>query len=284
MADEMLQPRWLPRALRVSRLALLRVALRKEFSDANNVTSMTGVLSEKKGEFPFTTEQMEEPRQNMEVFSFMVDYFWDRYLGKHFGQLRKRTTVSELLSVTDEAFILLNLKNNLPRWLDQHKIKEEWDKKVAARTLTEEEQKAGPPQSTVYSVYTRAGKNNVGFTCKSAGWNNEGIKEFNRLCAAVQAARKNDSKKQASIEGAYIDKCAQRPSPYKQPKPTKKPAEKREDAYSKIDPNSILEQAKNQMGCHLELSSDDEDDSQRSRGRSSGRSESSGSDSDDDNE
>ena len=94
------------------------------------------------------------------------------------------TKVSSILTVSDEAFVLLILENNWNRWMDLNKKSD--NKYVPTKRGCET-----PIVTDVKPMYTNinriAGNDEI-----NRGWSEEGIQRFNTLCGMVKEDREEN--------------------------------------------------------------------------------------------
>ena len=130
-------------------------------------------------------EEFQELRSNREAFfAFMQHFLKQCYIRKWTTKLSNAIKISSILTVSDEAFVLLILENNWDRWMDLNKKSD--NKYVPSKRGSE-----NPIVSDVKPMYTningRAGSNEV-----NRGWSKEGIKRFNVLCGMVKEDREEN--------------------------------------------------------------------------------------------
>lgn len=162
------------------------------------------------GEMAYTIEDMKKLRTDKDMFFWLIDTFFVAYVGSfEFRNKSKVTTVSNILTVSDEAFILLCIENNFDKWIELYEIRKQ--------------KKLGNVVAAVkHARYTRTGPGNKGFTDKAAGWNNEGIESYNQLCQIVARDRVDDARERhKSAEYVYHHRKKNRASPVKQKKKIK---------------------------------------------------------------
>ena len=162
------------------------------------IFSVVAALKAYDGVLPFTLEQLEKLRENREAFLFAAKYLFAWYYGKSkFRKLVKMDKVSSLVTVSDEAFILVTLHNSLERWLDQYKLAGENPTNSSGQPIDKD---GNVILSTKGSKFTRVGKGNSGYSELNKGWNNDGIREFNRLYELVEKDRQSG----VNLEKAYL--------------------------------------------------------------------------------
>ena len=132
-----------------------------------------------------------ELRQNKEVFTmFVKNFLKPAYSTKWKAKRCEKDTkrLSDIITVSDEAFVLLTLENNWERWID---INNKCDNNYTPSTRRE----PSANDSNVMPKYTHINKKKDDIANKKVwrGWNEEGIVRFNELCKAVKVDRKKHS-------------------------------------------------------------------------------------------
>lgn len=131
-----------------------------------------------KEDFP-TRKEVFGLRSYPEVFFWTCDVFLIQVVGvQKFKKLSTKVCISQQISRSDEAFMLLILDNNWARWTDM------------ARN--------GCGDSNVPTKYTHRGKE----ARKYGGWTNEGLKKYNLLMKHVSANR--DKEDAQEVENKYV--------------------------------------------------------------------------------
>jgi len=128
-----------------------------------------------------TLEQILQKRENEECFFVFCDHFLSRIVGiTAWKEGCTKTKVSELASVTDEAFAYLLIENYWDHWatLDV----EEYKKGVSELDLHTNKKKK---RKSIWGKYT---KNAYGAK-RYGGWMREGLIRFNTLYAEVKEDR-----------------------------------------------------------------------------------------------
>ncbi len=138
-----------------------------------------------------TLDEFKELRNDEEVFALFVNRFVKRtYATKWKSKVFEDTTkkVSDIITVSDEAFIVLTLENNWERWLDiNNKSKNNYTTSTRGKT-TSYQCNIMPKYTFINTKGTRDGLQNVPWK----GWSNEGILRFNEICKTVKEDRKHN--------------------------------------------------------------------------------------------
>ena len=142
---------------------------------------------------PIALDTLMELREDEETFEIFVEHFLKpAYSKKWNNQVMYRRneikTIGNIVTITDEAFVLLILENNWERWIDiNNQSKNNY---VPSKRGREK-----PMVSSVLPKYTHLqvkGSNaerNEEQGCK--GWRESGIQRFNDLCISVKDNRKH---------------------------------------------------------------------------------------------
>ena len=149
------------------------------------------------------------PRMNQDFFFYICDTFYKAIKGKVvYSGHTKVQLMSEVVTPSDEAFVLLTIENNYDRWVNQYKI--------------DHEHNGEDLKNEVWGPYTRNGIGNTGFTRRNSGWSTQGIERYNELCEDINKDREEDAAKgEESVEVIY-QKARLKKSPVKSKKKSKK--------------------------------------------------------------
>ena len=161
----------------------------------------------------YSLEDMLQLRQNKEAYIIFVRHFLKpaystKWKKKRYEQNIKK--IADILTVSDEAFVLLALENNWERWVDINN--------KAKNNYTASTQGTASIDSNVMPKYTHINKKRTDLASKDPapavwrGWNNDGILRFNELCKAVKADRLSNADMDKTIL-SHIDpkETTQRP-------------------------------------------------------------------------
>ena len=132
-----------------------------------------------------TTKDYLQMRKNRMTYSTFFDYFVRTVVSCHTYDLMARSqTLSNFVTVTDEAFALLLHENQEGRWNE-----------MATLNVT---------KSTILGAYTDGGRpqKETGSSRKNRGWTNEGMARFNELCLMVMIDRQEPHAK--DFEEMYL--------------------------------------------------------------------------------
>lgn len=142
---------------------------------------------------PIPLEEMQELRANEGAFEIFVKHFLKPTYSKKWNHqvLYKRNeikTIGNIVSITDEAFVLLILENNWERWID---INNQSKNNYTPSKRGREKPKASSimPKYTHLQVKRSNAERNEEQGCK--GWRESGIQRFNELCKLIQDNRKD---------------------------------------------------------------------------------------------
>ena len=137
-------------------------------------------------------DELLEFRENEEAFTtfvktFLKPVYSTKWKAKRHKQETKR--LSDIVTVSDEAFVFLALENNWERWLDiNNKANNAYTASTRGKSTTID--------SNVMPKYTYINKKRTDVDPSEIappnwrGWNNEGILRFNELCKKVKDNRK----------------------------------------------------------------------------------------------
>ena len=156
----------------------------KKKSNANEVVTY---------EPKYSLEDLLELRQNKDAFTMFVNHFLKpaystKWKAKRYEPKTKK--VADIVTASDEAFVLLTLENNWERWIDINN-------KTGNAYTTSMRGLPSTLDSDVMPKYTHINKKRTdvarGDTAPQVwrGWNHEGILRFNDLCKEVKADRTN---------------------------------------------------------------------------------------------
>ena len=138
-------------------------------------------------------EELLELRQNKKAFTMFAKNFLKPACSTKWKAKRSQQNIkslSEMVTVGDEAFVLLALENNWERWIDINN-----KSKNAHTASTRGDSKAidshTMPKCT--HINKKRDDNTRGEAARVTwrGWNNDGMLRFNSLCKAVKRDRKN---------------------------------------------------------------------------------------------
>ena len=121
-------------------------------------------------------------------YSSFSDHFLRAVVGnRKFDQDKRSCLLSNLVTVSDEAFAILVCENNIEKWIDMHKRN---DRK----------------QSNVVPKYTNGGKSNNsnGTSKRNKGWSMLGTKRYVELYQVVTMWRKQNERR--IFEEEYLKK------------------------------------------------------------------------------
>ncbi len=127
--------------------------------------------------FP-TRRQVFNLRKDPDVFEWTCDTFLPHVVGVHkFNRLSTKVCISDDISRSDEAFMLLVLDNNWARWTDMVK---------------------NGGKSDVATKYTQRGRD----AKKYGGWSLDGLKRYNLFMKYVEKNRQLESA--SEVENKYV--------------------------------------------------------------------------------
>ena len=142
---------------------------------------------------PIALETLMELRENEESFEIFVKHFLKPTYSKKWNhqvvyRRKKIKTIGNIVSITDEAFVLLILENNWERWID---INNQSKNKYIPSKRGREKPKVSSimPKYTHLQVKNANAERNEDQGCK--GWRESGIQRYNELCELVQDNRKH---------------------------------------------------------------------------------------------
>ena len=123
------------------------------------------------------------PRPNMNNKASMYCYmqtlktFIPCVVGSHsWGMSYLKKKISDFVSISDEAFMLVTLLNYWESW---HKMR--------LKNTNHSGDVSVPAQ---FTMNTKGGDNSIKRTNKNSGWTNEGIRAFSALCIVLERSRK----------------------------------------------------------------------------------------------
>ena len=137
-----------------------------------------------------------EMRDNEVAFATFVETFLKpaystKWRTKRFDQTIKK--IADIVTVCDEAFVLLTLENNWDRWIDIN------NKAKNMHTPSTRGKKETAIDSDVMPKCTHINKKRTNYDSGDdaplswKGWNYEGILRYNELCKEVKEDRKQNS-------------------------------------------------------------------------------------------
>ena len=141
------------------------------------------------GEFNYTMEEFEELRHNPDAFEEFLEDYVSVVVGKNdFKTNSKYKKLSSFVTVSDEAFALLTIKNN----------EEVWPVKVNNSMLGNSEEHQEEPKTRYTNRRRLIGS-------PRDGWTKEGMKKFKEYYKLVVNNRR--SEKGIEFEKNYLEKC-----------------------------------------------------------------------------
>ena len=153
----------------------------------------------------FTLEQMQNARKNFADFDTFCSSFLSNVIGKQaYNKKVLQSTISEMASVSDEAFVVLCLENSMKRW--EHEAKDPTTKRIDAVYT------ASPAEASKYG-----------------GWSNEGMRHFNTLQREIVPYMRMKS---AKLEAHYLKHHKELKQPSKRKKKVKLPRNKEDIPWS----------------------------------------------------
>ena len=162
----------------------------------------------------YSLDELMEWREKKNVFFFFCGKLVKRLIGRQaFAAKAKTQPMSKVLTIPDEAMIMLIIKNCYDRWVDAgEKYKAAPEGQKPEKTTVK----------TLYTSYNTGNQSESGSTRTNEGWSSDGIAEFNRMVRYVTAGRKVDRKrKKDSWEREFIADL-NKESPYKERKRVRK--------------------------------------------------------------
>ncbi len=141
------------------------------------------------GDFNFTISQFEELRHNEDAYREFLEDYVSVVVGKiEFKRKSKYMKLSSFVTISDEAFALLTIKNN----------EQVWPVKVKNSMLND----GDTPQEEPRTRYTNRRRMNGS---PRDGWTKEGMKQFLLYYRLVANDRK--SKDGLKFEDEYLEEC-----------------------------------------------------------------------------
>jgi hypothetical protein len=148
---------------------------------------------------------MQNARRNIENFDMFCSYFLSNVIGKQtYNKKVLQVTISEIATVSDEAFVMLCLENSMERW--EHEAREPTEKRLDAKYT------ASPAEASKYG-----------------GWTSEGMRRFNTLQREIVPEMR---RKIANLEEEYKLRMRQLKQPTKRVKKAKLPANRADMPWS----------------------------------------------------
>ena len=141
----------------------------------------------------YTLDEIMHLRQNEDPFAtFVTTFLKPTYSTKWKTKRSERGTkrLADIITVSDEAFVLLTLENNWERWIDMNN-------KAKNKYTTATRGKSNAIDTNVMPKYTYINRKRDDIADGDTvpvvwrGWNNEGILRFNELCKSVKQDRKD---------------------------------------------------------------------------------------------
>lgn len=146
-------------------------------------------------------DKLTELREDVDAFEIFVNRFlkptyskkWNYHVNYKRSEVKK---IANIVSITDEAFVLLVLENNWDRWID---INNQSDNNY----IPSKRGRSKPTTSSVMPKYTQLqvsgsiSEQNQDNICK--GWRQSGIQRFNELCVLVKCNREEFGEVDASL-------------------------------------------------------------------------------------
>ena len=153
---------------------------------------------------------MQNARSNFVNFDTFCSYFLSNVIGKQtYNKKVIQVTMSEIATVSDEAFVMLCLENSMERW--EHEAREPAEKRLDAKYT------ASPAEASKYG-----------------GWTNEGMRRFNKLQREIVPAMR---RKIENLEEEYKLHMRQLKQPTKRLKKAKLPANRADMPWSEYTHN-----------------------------------------------
>ena len=158
---------------------------------------------------PLDLEDLCELRENPRAFETFVNCFLQPTFSKKWNNKLKHSTrkiqfIGDILTVTDEAFVLLVLENNWERWIDiNNQSNNHFQMSKQGRSK--------PTQSKMKTKCTHLNVKETGTKIDNIekenaevwkGWNNAGISRYNDLCLLV----KNNRSKCKDVDKEALEK------------------------------------------------------------------------------
>jgi hypothetical protein len=156
-------------------------------------------------------EQMQNARKDFNNFDTFCSSFLSNVIGKQaYNKKVLQATISEIASVSDEAFVVFCLANLMRRW--EHEAKDPTAKRIDA-------------------VYTASQAE----ASKYGGWSNEGMRRFNTLQRKVVPYLRMKSER---LEAHYLKYQREMKQPFKKTKKGKLPGNKEDIPWSQYTHNN----------------------------------------------
>ena len=135
--------------------------------------------------------------ENKNSFDTFVNYFIKKTYSKEWNNatIHSTTRLSNVMTVSDEAFVFLVLENNWERWLDINNKSQNKYTPVRRGNGNQITTNVLPKYTNINGHPSNDGKNVI------RGWSEAGIKRFNELCKIV----KKDRKKNADVENQIFE-------------------------------------------------------------------------------
>ena len=141
-------------------------------------------------------DELLEIRENEEAFTMFVKNFLKpvystKWKAKRHKQETKR--LSDIVTVSDKAFVFLALENNWERWIDiNNKAKNAYTASTRGKSTTIIDSNVMPKYTYINKKRTDVDPKEIA-PANWKGWNNEGILRFNDLCIKVKDDRREFS-------------------------------------------------------------------------------------------
>ena len=136
-----------------------------------------------------------ELRKNEKAFeTFVVNFLKPAYSAKWKAKRREKTIkkISDIATISDEAFVMLTLENNWDRWIDiNNKAKNDYSPTTRGKATKFDSDVM--PKCTFINKKRTENADGDDAPANWRGWNNDGILRFNQLCSQVKEDRKNNS-------------------------------------------------------------------------------------------
>lgn len=166
----------------------------KKTSDSETAAKM---VSDSETYVPaYTLKEFLEMRRNQDVYTMFVKTFLKPVYSLKWKAKRCQKDnqgVADMVTISDEAFVLLALENNYERWLDiNNKSKNSYSTLKQGRSAFIDSD-VMPKYTWINKKRTDAASNEE-TTPNWRGWNNEGIMRFNELCKLIKEDRKKNAK------------------------------------------------------------------------------------------
>ena len=162
----------------------------------------------------FTLENMQNARKDYKHFDTFCSSFLSNVIGKQaYNKKVLQATISEIASVSDEAFVVLCLENSMKRW---------------------EHEAIDPTAKRINAVYTASPAE----ASKYGGWSNGGMRRFNALQREVIPYMRMKSEK---LEAQYLMRQRELKQTSKRTKRAKLPGNEEDIPWSQYTQDNGME-------------------------------------------